>query len=171
MSHAAHRGDVVVFRLPRDPSQTYVKRIIGTPGDKIQVRGGVVAVNGQVITRTPAGQVEDPDQPGLVVSKFLEKRPDGVSYVTFDEGADHPGDDTDTYIVPEGHYFCMGDNRDNSLDSRWPPAVGGVGFVPADNLVGKVRIVLVSWRGGASIFNPITWVARFDIHRMFKLVK
>ena len=162
------RGDVVVFKLPRDPSQTYVKRLIGLPGDRIQVKGGAVTVNGQLMTRTPAGDALDPDLQ-RTVAQFRETRPDGKSYVTFDQGPEHDMDDTDVYVVPEGHYFMMGDNRDNSLDSRWPEAVG-VGFVPAENLIGKVRVVLVSWRGGASLFNPISWVAKFDPTRIAKPV-
>jgi signal peptidase I len=162
------RGDVVVFKLPRDPSQTYVKRLIGLPGDRIQVHGGVVTVNGKTITRAPAGEAQDPDA-GMTVAQYEETRPDGHPYMTFDRGPDHDKDDTDLIVVPEEHYFFMGDNRDNSLDSRWPEAEG-VGFVPAENLVGKVRIVLASWRGGASIFNPITWVSKFDPHRILKPV-
>ena len=165
------RGDVVVFKLPRDPKQTYVKRLIGLPGDRIQVRGGVISVNGKVIVRTPAGSVVDPDPltGGESVDQFRETRPDGHPYVTFDRGPGHEMDDTDTYVVPEDHYFMMGDNRDNSQDSRWPEAIG-VGYVPAENLIGKVRIVLASWRGGASLFNPITWVSKFDPHRILKPV-
>ena len=166
------RGDVVVFKLPRDPSQTYVKRLIGLPGDRIQVRGGVVTVNGKVIVRTPAGDAQDPDPQagGVTVAQYRETRPDGQPYMTFDRGPDHDKDDTDVYVVPEGYYFMMGDNRDNSLDSRWPQAEGGVDYVPAENLVGKVRVVLVSWRGGASLFNPISWVVKFDPSRIAKLV-
>ncbi|WP_293678530.1 signal peptidase I [uncultured Phenylobacterium sp.] len=162
------RGDVVVFKLPRDTRQTYVKRLIGLPGDKIQVTDGVLSVNDKVITRTPAGDAKDPDA-GITVAQFRESGLNGHSYMTFDQGPGHDRDDTDVFIVPEDHYFMMGDNRDNSMDSRWPEAVG-VGFVPAENLVGKVRLVLVSWKGGANLFNPITWVTRFDPGRIFKPV-
>jgi signal peptidase I len=168
MGAGPQRGDVVVFKLPRDPKQTYVKRLIGLPGDRVQVKGGVVTVNDKVIVRTPAGDAQDPDG-GFSVAQYVEHRPDGQAYTTFDQGPDHDMDNTDLYVVPEDHYFMMGDNRDNSLDSRWPEAMG-VGFVPAENLVGKVRVVLVSWRGGASLFNPITWVTKFDPHRMVRPV-
>ncbi|WP_293901414.1 signal peptidase I [Phenylobacterium sp.] len=164
------RGDVVVFKLPRDPSETYVKRLIGLPGDRVQVKGGVVFVNDKMIVRTPAGDTQDPEEPGLTVAQFRETRADGKPYVTFDRGPDGDLDNTDVYVVPEGYYFMMGDNRDNSSDSRVNPAVGGVGYVPAENLIGKVRIVLVAWKGGASLFNPITWVARFDPSRILKPV-
>jgi signal peptidase I len=163
------RGDVVVFKLPRDPKQTYVKRLIGLPGDRIEVKGGVVSVNDKVIAREPKGDTQDPDR-GEMVAQFQEHRPDGHPYMTFDQGPGQARDDTGLIVVPEGHYFMMGDNRDNSLDSRWTAAEGGVGFVPAENLVGKVRIVLASWRGGANIFNPITWVSKFDVHRLFRAV-
>jgi len=162
------RGDVVVFKLPRDTSQTYVKRLIGLPGDRVQVKAGVVYVNDKAIQRTPAGDALDPDL-NRTVAQFVEHRPDGKAYTTFDQGPEHDKDDTDVYVVPEDHYFMMGDNRDNSLDSRWPEAEG-VGFVPAENLIGKVRVVLVSWRGGASLFNPISWVVKFDPHRIVKPV-
>jgi signal peptidase I len=166
------RGDVVVFKLPSDTRQTYVKRLIGLPGDRIQVTGGVVSVNGKVIQRTPAGDALDPDPKysGVTVAQFRETRPDGKPYMTFDRGPDNDLDNTAAYVVPEGYYFMMGDNRDNSSDSRVAPAAGGVGFVPAENLIGKVRIVLASWKGGASLFNPITWFSKFDPHRIIKPV-
>lgn len=153
-----HRGDVIVFRLPRDPNQVYVKRLIGLPGDRVQVKAGQVFVNGAAIPQTPGRFVEDPEAPGRRVREVVEPRPDGKRYVTYDGGPDHEGDDTDVYVVPAGHYFFMGDNRDNSLDSRWPRAADGVDFVPAENLVGKVEIVMVSWNEGASILKPWTWL-------------
>lgn len=167
MGVGPQRGDVVVFKLPRDPSVTYVKRLIGLPGDQIQVRGGVISVNGKELVRTPAGDAQDPDA-GISVAQYRETRPDGHAYTTFDRGQTEM-DDTEVYVVPEDHYFMMGDNRDNSQDSRWPEAEG-VGYVPAENLVGKVRLVLVSWRGGASLFNPISWFAKFDASRIAKAV-
>ena len=151
------RGDVAIFKLPSDPKVNYVKRIIGLPGDRVRVTGGVVEVNGTPIARTAAGVVEDPEMPGMRVTRYFEARADGKPYLTFDQGDGHPGDDTETFVVPEGHYFAMGDNRDNSLDSRWRPIERGVGFVPADNLVGKVRFILLSWNEGASILKPWTW--------------
>ena len=166
----ARRGDVIVFRLPRDPGQTYVKRLIGLPGDRVQVSGGVISVNGRPIPRAEAGQTEDPDSPDVTVTRVWETLPDGRRYLTFERGPDHDGDDTGVYVVPEGYYFAMGDNRDNSLDSRWPQAVG-VGFIPADNLLGRARFVMVSWRSGASLFKPWTWVTHFQPNRMFRPVR
>ncbi len=140
------RGDIVVFQLPRDPSQTYVKRLVGLPGDRIQVRGGVVSVNGKAIPQAVLGAAEDPDRPGARVMQLRETKPDGERYLTFDRGEGRDGDDTGVYQVPAGEYFLMGDNRDNSSDSRWPREIG-VGFVPAENLVGRAEYVLASWRG------------------------
>jgi signal peptidase I len=160
------RGDVVVFHLPRDKKITYIKRLIGLPGDRVRVAGGQVYVNGRAIPRKPLGMIEDPGAPGVQVMRYAEPKPGGASYVTFDRDPHHEGDDTDVYVVPEGHYFMMGDNRDNSLDSRWPQEIG-VGYVPAENLVGKARFIMLSWKGGASIFKPWTWVMRFDASRAF----
>ena len=160
------RGDVVVFQLPRDISITYIKRVIGLPGDKIRVQGGNVFVNGKAIPRQPLGLTQDLDSPDVTVMQVAETKPDGSRYITYDRATDHDGDDTDTYVVPEGHYFMMGDNRDNSLDSRWPEEIG-VGYVPAENIVGKARFVLISWKEGSSMFKPWTWL-NLNWGRLFK---
>lgn len=162
------RGDVLVFKLPRDMSQNYIKRVIGLPGDRVRFAGGVISVNEAPIVQAPAGFVRDPGSPEVTVEEKVERRPDGRAYVTFDRGPGHEGDDTETYVVPEGHYFMIGDNRDNSLDSRWPQAAGGVDFVPAENIVGQARFVLLSWRG-ASLWKPWTW-ANIDFSRIFKAI-
>jgi signal peptidase I len=151
------RGDVVVFRLPRDPNIDYIKRVIGLPGDRIQLVHGTVLVNGVPNGRTPLDRVTDPTSPGVTVTRVRETNGDGRSYIAFDRGPDHDGDDTEVYRVPEGCYFMLGDNRDNSLDSRWPSEIG-VGLVPAGNLVGRGRFILLSWRQGAAIFKPWTWL-------------
>ena len=156
LGRTAQRGDVVVFRLPRDPAQTWIKRVIGLPGDRVQVRAGQVFVNGQALPQAPIGPTPDHDAPDRTVLAVGEHAPDGRAYVTYDGGPGQAGDDTDTYVVPAGQYFVMGDNRDNSLDSRWPRDLG-VGLLPAENLVGRARFVLVSWRQGASLFKPWTW--------------
>jgi len=168
-SQGPRRGDVLVFKLPRDPHQDYIKRLIGLPGDRVQVRGGTVFVNGRAIPQKADGFTQDPGSPEVRVEQRIETRPDGRPYVTFDRGEAHDGDDTGVYVVPEGHYFMMGDNRDNSLDSRWPPAAYGVGFVPAENIVGQARFVLASWRG-ASILKPWTW-ANIDVSRLFQPIR
>ncbi|HEY5413121.1 MAG TPA: signal peptidase I [Caulobacteraceae bacterium] len=166
---APARGDVVVFRLPRDPRQTWVKRVIGVPGDHIQVLGGSVMVNGRVVPRTPLGFAQDHDAPARTVMQMRETQPDGRAYVTYGGRQGGEGDDTSVYVVPAKSYFMMGDNRDNSLDSRWPREVG-VGFLPAENIMGKAEIVLASWRPGSALFKPWTWL-RLDPARFFRPVR
>lgn len=154
---APERGDVVVFRLPRDPGQTWIKRVIGLPGDRIQVRAGQVFVNDKPLPQTPMTLVHDHDDPDRPVLEVRERQSDGRSYVTYDGGSGQAGDDTGVYVVPEGRYFMMGDNRDNSLDSRWPSELG-VGLLPAENIVGKAELVLASWKPGAAVYKPWTWL-------------
>jgi signal peptidase I len=161
------RGDVVVFQLPRDDRQTLIKRIVGLPGDRLQVKAGVLYVNGKPNRQTPLGVAPDPGDVGVPVERIRETDSNGRSYITLDREAGREGDDTGVYVVPENHYFAMGDNRDNSLDSRWPQEIG-VGFIPADHIVGKAQVILASWKGGAAIFNPVTWVTRFDLDRLMK---
>jgi signal peptidase I len=163
------RGDVVVFRLPRDPGETYIKRLIGLPGDRVQVVGGEVLVNGKPIPRRFAGLAEDHDAPGRIVPRVVETTAGGKPYVTFGGARDGEGDNTQVYVVPQDSYFMMGDNRDNSLDSRWPRDVG-VGFVPAENLVGRAEVVMLSWREGASILKPWTWL-NLDPSRFLRRVR
>ncbi|WP_271069067.1 signal peptidase I [Caulobacter sp. NIBR1757] len=151
------RGEVVVFRSSVDPDKTLVKRVIGLPGDRVRVTGGVVSVNGVAIPRLAMGPAEDRDDPDVHPLRFDERLPDGRTWATFDRGQG-PGDDTDVYVVPEGQYFMMGDNRDNSLDSRWPTAAGGVGFVAAQDIVGRADMVLASWHPGAGLLKPWTWL-------------
>jgi signal peptidase I len=165
---APARGDVVVFRLPRDPDQAYIKRLIGLPGDRVQVVRGEVRVNGQPLPRQLTGPGVDHDAPGRPVARVIETASNGKGYVTFSGSADGDGDNTDVYVVPEAMYFFMGDNRDNSLDSRWPKEVG-VGFVPAENIVGRAEAVVLSWRDGASVLKPWTWL-NLDWGRFFQRV-
>ncbi len=166
---APARGDVVVFRLPRDPGEVYIKRLIGLPGDRVQVSQGAVLVNGVPIPRQISGLARDHDAPGRIAPQVVETAPSGKRYVTFGGAPDHEGDNTGVYVVPPGTYFFMGDNRDNSLDSRWPQEIG-VGFVPAENLIGRAEMVVMSWRRGASIFRPWTWL-NLDLGRFFRRVR
>lgn len=163
------RGDVVVFRLPRDPQQTWIKRVIGLPGDRVQVREGRVFVNGRPIQRTELGRTLDHDDLARPVFQVREMQPNGHRYVTYAGENGREGEDTDVYIVPADSYFMMGDNRDNSMDSRWPSELG-VGFLPAANIVGKAEFVLLSWQPGSELLKPWTWF-RFQPDRFFKAVR
>lgn len=150
------RGDVVVFRHPLRPDQPWIKRVIGLPGDRVQLRAGQVFVNGLPFARTslgPGRSASDPDRP---VTRIRETAPEGTrSWITHDFGS-APGDDTPVMVVPDGQYLVLGDNRDNSLDGRWAPDVG-VGVLPAANLIGRAEIVVASWKPGASLWKPWTW--------------
>ncbi len=150
------RGDVVVFRLPRDPQQTWVKRVIGLPGDKVQLRGGVVFVNDEPLPQTVLDQTTDHDAPLRRVALVRETLPNGDGHLLYDGGA-AAGDDTLAVIVPAGHYLMLGDNRDNSMDSRWPSDLG-VGLLPAENIVGRAELIVASWKPGAAIYKPWTWL-------------
>lgn len=163
------RGDVVLFRLPRDRRQIWVKRLIGLPGDRVQVRDGRVFVNGRSVPSADAGMVQDHDDPIWRVRQVRETLPDGRTWLTYDRGPGSPGDDTPVLVVPAGNYLMMGDNRDNSLDGRFSPDVG-VGLLPADHVIGRAEIVVASWRPGAGLWKPWTW---FNLQpgRIFKQVR
>ena len=152
------RGDIIVFRLPRNPHIDYIKRLIGLPGDTVQVKNGVVYLNGKKI---PKERVEDyvEHQPGNVnyirhVPKFRETLPNGVSYFVLDSFNNPQADNTEVYTVPEGRYFFMGDNRDNSIDSRF---LDDVGYVPKENLIGPARVIALSVEEGESLLAFWKW--------------
>jgi len=181
--HAPARGDIIVFKLPRDGHTDYIKRLIGLPGDRVQVRGGRVYINDKQMTEQPFRTITTNDH-GYAeqVPELRETNPEGRSYLIQMHGADQPADNTGVYVVPPHCYFMMGDNRDNSADSRFDPGLTpedpklggcgwnsrldaqtgydatGVGFVPEENLVGKAQIIMLSWKEGASLFKPWTWL-------------
>ena len=166
--HAPQRGDIIVFKLPRDNKTDYIKRLIGLPGDHVQVKHGTVFINNQPIAQMPQGQTTI-DLGGFMTKADVirEKMTNGPSYLTYSVDPTQPPENTDVFVVPEGDYFFMGDNRDNSLDSRFPKENDGVGFVPAENLEGKAQIILLSWHKGASLFKPWTWVMDARPSRFF----
>jgi len=137
------RGDVVVFRLPKDPSIDYVKRVIGLPGDRIQMINGVLHINGTPVKREQIGDFVETDDNGreVHIKQWRETLPNGVSHPTLDMIENGFYDNTKEYRVPAGHYFMMGDNRDNSSDSR---VENQVGYVPVENLIGRVQILFWS---------------------------
>ncbi len=160
------RGDVIVFKVPTDRNRDYIKRVIGLPGDRVQVKNGVVQLNGVPIPAADLGLDKGSDPFGLAPKMLRETLPSGRTYRTYDQGY-QMADDTEVFVVPEGHYFFMGDNRDNSLDSRFATERGGVGLVPAERLIGKARFIMLSW-DGASIFKPWTWFMNAKPDRFFK---
>jgi signal peptidase I len=177
------RGDIVVFKYPGDNKEDYIKRVIGLPGDIIQMKQGQIFINGGAVPKVRIadfveraspntdcrGQIGAPEfrftrPDGTVECRYPQYRetlPNGISYNVLDEVQGGPGDDTDVYVVPEGHYFMMGDNRDDSADSRFPLVPinrgGGVGFVPSENIVGKAVIMFFSTDGSAEWLKPWTW--------------
>jgi signal peptidase I len=167
-----HRGDIVVFKLPRDNHTDYIKRLIGLPGDRVQVKGGVVWLNGRPLKREALAPTTEMTPFGFPrqVLRYRETLPNGRAYVTYAYGSDSDVDNTGVYVVPAGHYFMMGDNRDNSEDSRFSIETG-VGYVPFENLEGKADIILLSWNDQASIFKPWTWFMDARPSRFFHLLK
>ncbi len=168
------RGDVVVFKLPRDTSQDYIKRVIGLPGDRIQMLKGRLHINGQMVPREPIDKVRTEDRMGeqVAVATYRETLPGGVAHTIIEiEGDTGFNDNTGVFEVPPDQYFMMGDNRDNSTDSRVPPEHGGVGFVPAQNLVGRAEMIFFSVRDGYAAwqFWAWPWSVRFD--RLFQPVR
>jgi signal peptidase I len=177
--HAPARGDIIVFKLPNDGHTDYIKRLVGLPGDRVQVREGRLFVNGRALARRAIGEARAVQSRGpfnepipTAATLYAETTPEGRTYATQQLSDGGQADNTGVYVVPPHCYFMMGDNRDNSADSRFDPgllandpklggcgwdsrldaAVGdgsGVGFVPEENLVGRAIMILVSWNTGA----------------------
>ena len=157
MGSAPKRGDIVVFKLPRDNKTDFIKRVIGLPGDRIQMIANKLYINDKPVQDVVVSEQEINDIFGpRPVTEVRETLPEGKSFMTQDFGPGNDLDDTPVYEVPAGHYFMMGDNRDNSIDSRVEQS-SGVGMVPAENLVGKAQLILFSWNPGSSLWNPVSW--------------
>jgi len=165
-SSPPERGDIVVFKLPRDDSTDYIKRVIGLPGDRIQVTGGILYINGQEVTRVRVDTFSDD---GFVYQRYRETLPNGVSYLVLDRDANGLEDNTQVFEVPPEHYFMMGDNRDNSTDSRVPPTAGGVGYVPFENLVGRAEVIFFSVDEGSAAWQVWNWPWTVRWDRIFKV--
>ncbi len=186
------RGDVIVFKLPSDVDgdnkespKDYIKRLVGLPGDTIQTKNGVLWINGKEVPKVKVGTFENleckPYEARCRQVKYTvneETLPNGVKHHTLDLQSDNPADNKGPFKVPDGHYFMMGDNRDDSVDSRYDPKTdpgGGVGFVPFENLVGRADVIFYSCAsdepGRCSWFTPWTWPVDIRWSRIFNLVR
>jgi signal peptidase I len=166
------RGDVVVFRWPGDRSQAWVKRVVGLPGDRIQVRQGQLFINDHAasLRADGIGEAEDDNGGTEPAYRYVETLPGGVAHAIFKLRDNGRLDNTAEVTVPPDHLFVMGDNRDNSADSRVPVREGGVGMLPMDNLVGRADAVVGSWDLGIRSQPVWTWLSGFRLARFFTSV-
>jgi signal peptidase I len=168
------RGDIIVFKLPRDGDTDYIKRLIGLPSDRIQMIHGRLSINGQIVERTPLPSYVTKGRfgPPVEVTHYEETLPGGVKHEIIQiDGDNGYWANTNVYEVPPDHYFMMGDNRDNSQDSRVPPEQEGVGFVPFENLVGRAEVVFFSVEDGEPAWQIWRWPWIVRWGRMFHPVR
>ena len=160
------RGDVIVFKYPQDNSTDFIKRLIGLPGETVQIKEGRLYINGVIVPRKRvADYIEKIGDEERHVPQYEETLPGGKTYFTLDRDTNSPLDDTRLFKVPAGHYFMMGDNRDNSDDSRQ-----AVGFVPYENLEGKAMIRFFSTDGSARFWEVWKWPFAIRYTRILSLV-
>tara|TARA_Y100000590_G_scaffold468225_1_gene650079 strand:+ start:8073 stop:8807 length:735 start_codon:yes stop_codon:yes gene_type:complete len=167
ISSVPKRGDVVVFRLPKDTNIDYIKRVIGLPGDEIQVKNGRLYLNKEELTVNPYKEnikYLEQNQLGHLHSEQLGDK----SYVILDTVENSIGDNTSIYIVPDEHYFFMGDNRDNSLDSRF---IDRVGLVPHENLIGRAEFLFFSSDKEIKLWKFWKWHKKFRWDRIFQKIE
>jgi signal peptidase I len=164
------RGDVVVFRLPKDDTVDYIKRVVGLPGDRIQMINGLLHINGAPVKRERIEDFIDTDESGKArpVKRWRETLPNGVSYTTIEMLENGFYANTPVYEVPAGHFFTMGDNRDNSTDSR---VLSQVGYVPLENLIGRAQLIFFSIRGGVRPSQVKDWSLDVRWERLFTFVR
>ena len=164
--HSPERGDVVVFKLPTDNSTDYIKRVIGLPGDHIQMKNGILNINGQPVPRRRIDDYLYQEGNGVIIplAQYIETLPNGVQHRIIEMSDNGPLDNTQEYVVPPGDYFMMGDNRDNSQDSR---VLSAVGYVPAENLIGKAQFIFFSTNGSARLWEIWKWPFAIRYGRLF----
>lgn len=165
------RGDVVVFKLPTNPNIDYIKRVIGMPGDTVQMRRGKLYLNGEEVPREAVGlkKFDDEYLGEVTMMEYIQTLPDGTMFSIYEESDRELLDDTQIFTVPEGHYFMMGDNRDNSQDSRANhKAPNAVGFVPYENFVGRADFIFFSTNGHAKVFEVWKWPWTIRLDRIFR---
>ena len=163
------RGDVIVFKLPTNTNVDYVKRLVALPGETVQMINGRLYINDELVPRESQGMVEYTKENGLTskVMEYVETLPGGVTHTIYEESDEGPLDNTEKYRVPEGHYFMMGDNRDNSQDSRVQKLVG---YVPYDNLEGRAEFLFFSTNGKARIYEFWKWPSSIRFNRLFDTI-
>lgn len=163
------RGDVAVFRQPKQTNIDYIKRIVGLPGDRIQVKQGILYINKEPVIRDRVGISQVEDVFGRLGNYTLYKEilPGNVDHYIIERSDEERLDNTPVFVVPEGHVFAMGDNRDNSQDSR---AMAMVGFVPMDNLIGKAQFIFFSTNGSAEIWRFWQWPSAIRWERLFQSI-
>ena len=166
MGSEPERGDIAVFKTPADNRTDFIKRVIGLPGDEIQMRDSILYINGVAVPRERIENFIERDAFGGIreIPQYRETLPNGVSYTTLDRVPNAVSDNTGVYRVPAGHYFMMGDNRDNSSDSRVPSAVG---YVPLENFVGKAQVIFFSTDGSARLWAFWNWFSATRWERLF----
>ncbi len=163
-----------MFKLPLDNSTDYIKRVVGLPGDKIQLMNARLYINGQMVPREPTQKVTTTDQFGnqVEVPTYNETLPGGVTHLIIQRDGDNGFySNTPVYEVPQGDYFMMGDNRDNSTDSRVSPEQGGVGYVPFENFVGRAEVIFFSIHEDSPIWQVWRWPTEVRWNRIFTLVR
>jgi signal peptidase I len=167
---APERGDVAVFKLPADNKTDYIKRIIGLPGDRIQMRAGILHINGTPVKRRRVADLIQRDEDGnaAALARYVETLPNGRAHFIIEKSDSDQLDNTPTYVVPKDHYFAMGDNRDSSLDSR---VLNHVGYIPVENLVGRAEILFFSTNGGARFWEVWKWPSATRFSRIFQSIK
>jgi signal peptidase I len=163
------RGDIIVFTLPRDPATDYIKRVVGLPGDRIQMIDGTLQLNGSPVSEERVGDFVDPATSGEQrVPQLVERLPGAAGFPLLKQKEHGALDDTEAWTVPPGMVFVMGDNRDSSEDSR---AMDSIGFVPVDNIVGKAEIRLFSLAGRTQWWEVWKWPTALRMDRVLTRVR